>query len=201
MRTRPEKVEKALWEESQVESRSNLCTLMDVNFSPVNKRDPGDKIAASTQSAHSRLHCLPVLRFFFSRPKTLWGRRREIQILCKCPRSEKNEKFLHSELWYLFMATSNTIISFMKSILTIMGISFSSSFVSAVYGFLMNFVLTFSSGMFLFIAVVSGRWRRNRQVSYVRRRGEARRRRRPGRSGDSGTGTAHSPTAPAHYSR
>lgn len=187
----------------KVNSRSNLCTLMDVNFSPVNKRDPA--IRSRLPPNRHILDCIvrPFRVFLAPAFRSLRrrSRPREIQILCKCPSSEKNEKFLHSELWYLFMATSNTIISFIKSVLTIMGISFSSSFVSSVYGFLMNFVLTFSSGMFLFIAVVSGRWRRNCQVSYVRRRGEARRRRRSGRTGDSRTGTAHPPTATAHRSR
>lgn len=186
----------------KVKPRSNLCTLMDVNFSLVNKRDPA--IRSRLPPNRHILDCIVRPFRVFLAPAFRSPRRSSAERnsnFMQMPSSEKNEKFLHSELWYLFMATSNTIISFMKSVLTIMGISFSSSFVSSVYGFLMNFVLTFSSGMFLFIAVVSGGWRRNRQVSYVRRRGEARRRRRSGRPGDSRAGTAHPPTAAAHHPR
>lgn len=64
-----------------------------------------------------------------------------------------------------------------------------------------KFVLTFSSGMFSFIAVVSCRRCRSRQVSYVRRLGKACRRYRSSCFGDGRTRTAHPSTASAYRSR
>jgi hypothetical protein len=107
-------------------------------------------------------------------------------------RQKAERKFLHSELWYLFMATSNNIIvrhDNKKKLPWELNLLF------------MTFVLTFSSGMFYFIAVVSCRRCGSNQVSDVRRSGKAARERRPSGLGVGTSRTTHSCTAPAYHSR
>lgn len=83
----------------KVKSRSNLCALMDVNFSPVNKRDPA--IRSRLPPNRHILDCIVRPFRVFLAPAFPSLRRRSAERnsnFMQMPSSEKNEKFLHSEL-------------------------------------------------------------------------------------------------------